>query len=183
MTETKKKVVRKTTTKNTAPKEEVKKEIISARKKRIEIDRNEMIPCRSVTNGALIYISDRTRARYLWREYGTVLYIDMGELLDMRASQPVFLNDVLFVIDDEEAAEYLGLTRKYESLGGLDDLDAFFKQSYDELREVIPKLPKGIKHTLATRARQLIENKELANANIIDLLEKHLNVELWMFRN
>lgn len=193
MTEKKKADTKKTTTKKVAPakkttatkKTETKKAepktTKPARSKRVVIDRNEMIACRSVTDGTLIYISDRTRARYLWSEFGVAQYIDMGELLDMRASQPKFLNNVQLVVDDEEAAEYLGLTSLYESLVDIDDLDSFYKKSDQELAEILPKLPLGIQQTVATHARKLIESNELSDLNTIRLLDRHLNVDLSKF--
>lgn len=191
MTE-KKTVAKKTTPKKTAAKKvavekvetqevEVVEKAKPVRNKRIEIDRNDMIPCRSVTNGTLVYISDRTKARFLWSEYGVVQYIDMGELLDMRASQPKLLNDVMIVIDDEEAVQYLGLTEKYESLANIDDLDSFFAKSEAEMKKILPKLPNGIKQSIATHARKLIDEGELGDLNKIRILDEHLKTHLKVF--
>lgn len=185
---------KKTITKKTAPKktantkieaqdvevvEEVK--VKPTRAKRVEIDRSEMIPCRSVTNGTLVYISDRTRAKYLWSEYGVVQYIDMGELLDMRASQPKLLNDVFIVIDDEEASQYLGLTQKYESLVDIDNIDTFFTKTEIEMSKILPKLPNGVKQSIAAHARKLIDDGTLGDLNKIRILDDHLKTDLKVF--
>lgn len=185
-----KKTAAKTTTKKVAPKktapkkEESKKDTpkkTPARAKRAEIDRNELIPCRSVTTGTLIHISDRTRARYVWSDFGTRQYIEMGELLDMRASHPKFLSDVQMIVEDEEAVDILGLVHKYETLGDFDTLDDFFEKSADELAEILPNLPKGIKQSLGNRARHLVEEGELDRLGIIRVFEEALNIELRMF--
>lgn len=152
-----------------------------ARAKRVEIDRDELIACRNAVDGSLIYISDQTRQKYNWDSYGRVQYITMGELMVMQGSQPRFLDDVWLIIDDEEAAQYLGLTKRYESLVGLEDLDAFFDLSLKEIEEILPKLPNGLKTTVATRARKLIQEKKLDSGNKIRLLEEKLNIELKMF--
>lgn len=174
-TTTKKVVAKKTIT----PKEVVQE--IPKRTKRIEIDRNEMILCRSMTNGVLIYVSDRTRNRYVWSDFGTVQYIDMGELLDMRASHPKFLNEVQLIVEDDDAVEYLGLTKVYETVADFGDLDEFFNKSTDELSEILEELPSGIKRTIANRARTLIEDGTLDQLNKIKLLEDKLKVDLKMF--
>lgn len=149
--------------------------------KRIEIDHNELIACRNAVDGSLIYISDQTRQKYLWDAYGRVQYLPMGELMTMQGSQPRFLNDVWLIIDDEEAAQYLGLTKLYESLVELENLDSFFNLPIKQMEEILPKLPKGLKTTVATRARKLIEDKSLDSGNKIRLLEDMLNIELKMF--
>lgn len=161
--------------------ETVEETVPQKRTKRAEIDRNEMIPCRSATDGKLLYISDRTRARFVWANFGVTQYVEMGELLDMRASHPKFLDDVRLIVEDEDAVEYLGLTAKYESLDGFDDLDKFFDKTADELAEMVPKLPKGIKDSLASRARKLIEQGTLDSNNKIRILEESLKVDLKLF--
>lgn len=191
MSEEKKTPSKKTATKKnvdkkaTESKQPIKvQETTPKRVKRVEIDRNEMVPVRSVTKGILVYISERTKARYFWHDYDVVQYIDMGELLDMRGHSPKYLNEVQVVIDDEEVAEYLGLTRKYEALVGLENLDDFFMQDNDTLSEIIPKLPKGIKTTLANHARSMVEDQRLDRLNTIELLERKemLNASLSIFR-
>jgi hypothetical protein len=156
-------------------------EVKPTRAKRNEIDHNELIACRNAVDGSLIYVSDQTRQKYLWDSYGRVQYLTMGELMIMQGSQPRFLNDVWLVIDDEEAAQYLGLTNLYESLVELEDLDAFFNLPIKRMGEILPKLPNGLKTAVATRARKLVEDKTLDSGNKIRLLEGHLNVELKMF--
>ena len=162
--------------------EEVKvAETKPTRLKRIEIDHNELIACRNAVDGSLIYVSEQTRQKYLWDAYGRVQYLPMGELMTMQGSQPRFLNDVWLIIDDEEAAQYLGLTKLYESLIELEDLDSFFNLPIKKMEEILPKLPKGLKTTVATRARKLVEDKSLDSGNKIRLLENMLNIELKMF--
>ena len=187
--ETKKAVAKKTAPKK-APtsKSEVKEtEVVETTKetpkraKRVEIDRNEMIPCRSVTDGVLIHISDRTRTRFLWSDYGVVQYVEMGELLDMRASHPKFLNDIQLVVEDDDAVEYLGLTEKYKSIVGFDDLEEFFEKDYDEISVILDKVPVGIKQSIASRARKMIEDGTLDSNNKIKLIEEKLKVDLKMF--
>ena len=148
------------------------------RAKRIEIDRNEMIPCRSTVHGDLIYKSHRTRAKFIWEEFGTTLYLEMGELQDMNGSQRRYLHDGYIVVDDAEAAELLGLTKIYEEVAHIHSLDDLFDKSAEELLVTLPKLPVGMKSTLATKARELIEDGTLDSINKIRAIETVLGVDL-----
>lgn len=185
---------RKRTTKTTQAKKEVepkveaveviqeeKVEVKPKRQKRIEIDRNEMIACRSSVNGLLIYISPRTKEKYLWDDFGAVEYLEMGELMTMKSSSPKFLKDAQLIIDDPEAAEYLGLTEIYDNLIDLDDLDDFFDKDVDEIAKVLPKLPTALKSAIATRARSLVVDGTLESFGKIKIIEKELDVDLLMF--
>lgn len=181
-----KKVAPKAVPKSTIPKEDVVEDVvvedtIPKRKKKIEIDRNEMVACRSTTGGKLIYVSTRSGNKYVWRDYGAVEYIDVGELLTMKSSQPTFLEDVLFVIDDEEAATFLGLDETYENVFQLGDINSFLKKDAKELEEILPKLPAGLKATVAAKAREAMENGTLDSRSIIKLIEDKLDVSLQVF--
>lgn len=151
------------------------------RKKKIEIDRNEMIACRSTTGGKLIYISSRSGDKYIWRDYGAVEYIDMGELLTMKSSQPTFLENVRFVVDDEEAATFLGLDRVYENMIQLDDIKSLFDKPATELGDILSKLPAGLKATVASKAREALENGSLDSRSVIKTIEDKLDVSLQVF--
>ena len=151
------------------------------RQKRKEIDRNELIACRSTTNGRLIYRSPRTQEKFTWSDFGSVEYLEMGELLTMKSSHPKFLNDVQLVIDDEEAADYLGLNKIYDEMLQVDDLDSLFDKTNDELAVILPKLPNGLRKAVSTRARTLVEEDRLDSISKIKLIEQELGVDLQLF--
>lgn len=196
MTETTKKPTTRKRTNSTTKKVEPKKEVESTieeveatpakpqRQKRKEIDRNELIACRSSVNGRLIYISPRSKEKFIWDDFGAVEYVEMGELMTMKSSHPKFLKDVQLIIDDEEAAEYLGMTKIYDEmaqLDDLDDLDDFFDKEPDEIAELLPKLPEGLKKAVGTRARALVEEGLLDRISKIRLIEQELGVDLQLF--
>lgn len=148
------------------------------RVKRVEIDRNEMIPCRSTVHGDLIYISNRTKARFIWEEFGSTLHLEMGELQDMNGSQRKYLQDGYLVVDDLEAAESLGLSKLYESYAHIDNLDELFAMKAEDLLEILTKLPKGMKSTISTKARELVEEGTLETFGQIRAIEEALGIDL-----
>ena len=151
-----------------------------ARAKRIEIDRNELITCRSTVSGRLIYRTGE-KDKIVWSDFGSERELEMGELIRMKGEHPKYLTDMLIVIDDEEAAEYLGLKKLYEDLFELEDLDSLFEKSNKELEDLLPKLPSGLKKTLATHARRLVEERTLDSLSKIRLIEQALGTDLQMF--
>ena len=153
----------------------------TVRRKISDIDRSELVPCRSLVEGLLVYKSARTGMRYVWEEFGSVEFIEYGELVTMRSSSPRFLRDCWIAVEDEDVAEALGLAKEYASASEVMDLDSFFDKKASELEEVVPNLPKGIKDTIATKARKMVEDGSLDSRNKIRVLEEGLNVELKMF--
>lgn len=150
----------------------------TTRKKVKQIDRNEMIPCKNVTDNKVLYISPRTGLRYQWNSYGDIEYIEFGELLTMRSAYPKFLNEPWIIPEDEEVIELLRLSDVYDRLIPLDDLERFFRNQLDDIREAIRKAPNGNKKSLAIKTREMIENETLYDSRIIKLLEKELKIDL-----
>ncbi|PLR72311.1 hypothetical protein [Bacillus sp. UMB0728] len=151
------------------------------RKQKVEIDRNELVSCRNVTDGQLIYKSRKNGLTTVWMNHGDTEYLEVAELLTMKASQPKFLNDVWLVIDDEDVVEFLGLKHIYKNIVDIDDVDSFFDKSPSDMAEALTKLPKGLQDTIGTRARKLIESGELYDTRKISALEEALKIELKMF--
>lgn len=140
---------------------------------------DEMILCRSIVLGGLTYVSKRTGFTYRFDNYGSEQYISYGELINMKASSPCFLNEPWMVVDDNESAiKYLGLEKLYNSLITLDNIDNFLRKPLNEIEEAIDKLPKGVKRTLGEKARKMIEEEKLYDNRIIKLLEKKLKIGL-----
>jgi hypothetical protein len=151
-----------------------------ARKKMKQIDRSEMIPCRSVTNGQLTYISTRTGLMTIWNDFGTVEYLEYGELLTMRASQPKFLNKPWIIVEDEEVIDTIaGLRDMYNKMALIgNDLDEFFKKSPEEIENIIKDLPNGAKGLLASKARVMVENGTLYDLRVIGIIDKYMRTGL-----
>lgn len=149
-------------------------------KKRLEINRDELIPCRC-SMSSLIYVSKRTSEKFEWSEYGDVQYITLGELITMKSTQPRFLKEGWLIVDDEEAIEQLGLSKFYGNLFEIDDIDEFFGLSESEIERILKNMPRGFKNTVAIFARERIESGELDSNRKIKLLEDLLDVDLKIF--
>lgn len=148
--------------------------------KAAKIDQNELIPCRS-TQQKLIYISKRTNETIEWYNFGDVQYVSYGELVTMKATQPRFLKEMWIVIDDEEAINQLGLTKEYQNIFEIDDLDSFFNLSANKMSEILTNMPRGFKTSIAIAARERIQSGVLDSRNAIKVLEEKLDVDLKIF--
>src|SRR5690606_5021100 len=85
------------------------------RKSVTQIDVNELIPVRSLTNNTLVYVSKQSRQEWVWQNYGDVLYISYGELLNMKSHSPAFIYDCMLALEDEEVMEVFNLKDLYEN--------------------------------------------------------------------
>ncbi|MEK5036305.1 hypothetical protein MKY96_33170 [Paenibacillus sp. FSL R7-0302] len=152
------------------------------KKTKVEVDRNQLVECKNVTNGSLTYIS---RNGYVaeWGNFGDVEYLPVSELMTMKASQGRFLNEPWLIIEDEEVAQFLGLKKVYERIVAADEITALFSKSPKEIEEILATAPKGTKDLVADKAREMVANETLYDTRIMKVLDKALNIDLKMFQD
>ena len=143
-----------------------------------QIDPNEMVLVRSVFQGTLCYKSIRTGLKVVWNGYGSEEWISIQELLTMKASNPTFLTKPWLIIDDLDVVEHMGLKDIYNVITEIEDLDAMFTLSINEIKEKIKIAPKGFKDTIADTARKLVLEEKLYDIRVIRMLEEELQIEL-----
>ena len=172
---------KKTTKTDTKKKDDIKEEVKDTPKKRKtvkQIDRNELIPCKNVCDNIVVYVSQRTGLKYRWSNYGDVEYIEFGELITMNSSYPKFLREPWIIPEDEDVIEALNLDKIYEKLIPLDEIEDFFTQPLDNIKNAIKKAPKGNQEALVIRAIKMIKDGTLYDTRIIKLIEDELKVTL-----
>ncbi|HEY8888938.1 MAG TPA: hypothetical protein VIM70_01590 [Clostridium sp.] len=150
------------------------------RKPKIQIDRNELIPCRSATYGGLTYISTRTGTTIVWNDFGTTEDVEYGEILTMRASQPKFLTKPWIIIEDEEVvASIRGLAELYRTISEVgENLEDFFQKTPKKIEEILSKAPNGTRVLIADKAREMIDNGTLYDTRIISVIDKIMHTSL-----
>ncbi|MBG9464217.1 MULTISPECIES: hypothetical protein [Bacillus] len=147
-------------------------------KKKKQINRNQLVSCFNVTSGSLKYISKKTGLETVWSAYGDEEYIEVSELLTMKSSQPKFLTEPWIFIDDEEVVQYLGLSKVYQHIIPIDEVEEFFNLSATDAKDILPKLPRGMKELIADKARKGVESGEFNNLQLLKLLEKELHLDI-----
>lgn len=177
---------RKTTTKTepkaTAEKVETQEEVkevevkTSAPKKR-KLNRTDLVPIMNYTTGQLVYES-RTGQTWYFTEFGDTDEIELGELVTMKNSQGRILNDGWLLILDDDAVEYLGLSKKYESLLTPDEIDELFNLSDKKIGDVLEKVSPSAKEVIFNKAKLKMEDGSLNSLSKIKLIEDKLKVEL-----
>lgn len=163
------------------PKKEVKQEQPKEEPKRRvkkQIERNALIPCRSIVYGGLTFKSKKTGAVIVWENYGIVEDVEYQDLQGMKASGSRFLKEPWIIPEDEEVIDALKLREIYDEIVDLEDLEGFFKQSFAQIQESIGKIPDGMKELLKSKAVEMIKKEELNDLRIVKLIDRELNCDL-----
>ena len=151
--------------------------------KAIRIPLDTIIPVVCNTVGGAIYVSKKIMGYQIeWDDIGSVEYMELGELASMRNTDRRFFEDNWIVLEDTEEYtamqlyDFLKVSKYYKNVFTPENIDEIFTYSKDKIIKTISTLSKGLKETIAARARQKLDEDTL-DKNIIDTLETALNIQ------
>lgn len=135
---------------------------------------DDLIPCRSITAGTLLYNGPKSQIPYSWSNEGDISYVEYQDLLAAMVSRSDYIYDPLFLIEDEELLEgskWKAVRELYEGLYDHEDVQAILDLPVRQFTQVFSTLPLGIKNTIKSKvASQLQEGTfdSLSKVKIID---------------
>ena len=151
--------------------------------KAIRIPLDTIVPVICNTVGGAIYTSKKIMGYQIeWDDIGSVEYMELGELASMRNTDRRFFEDNWIVLEDTEEYtamqlyDFLKVSKYYKNVFTPENIDEIFAYPKDKIIKTIPTLSKGLKETIAARARQKLDEDTL-DKNIIDALETALNIQ------
>lgn len=139
---------------------------------------DQIVTVRNGFQGRLVYRSKKTGELFVWDEFGSEQDMELSELKSARSSSKKYFVNNWFMFDDPEIVAYLGMTQYYKFALTINDFDKLFDKKPAEIEEIIEKLSKGQKKSVAYRAKQLIADGAIDSNKLIATLEKCLEVEL-----
>ena len=149
---------------------------------KIPLDTIVPVVCNVV--GGAIYESQKIKGYTVyWDAFGSVEYMELSELVSMRNTSRRFFEDNWIVLGDTDEYtaiqlyEFLKVSKLYENVFTPENIDSIFDLDANSIIKTISTLSKGMKSTIATRAKEKIDAKELDSNNKIEALETALNVK------
>lgn len=145
-----------------------------------EINPTQIITVVNGFQGTLVYISPRTKEKFVWDEFGAEQEMELRELRNAKSSAKAFFinNWFMFKEEDKWVIDYLGLNQFYSNSIDVEDFDELFEKSPSEIIDIINHLSEGQKKSLRYRALQLISDKQIDSNKVIDALNTGLNLQL-----
>lgn len=164
--------------------EGVKPFTVNVKKRKIaRIPLDTVVPVICNTVGGAFYSSKRTLGYAVeWEDIGSVEYMELGELSSMRNTDRRFFEDNWIVFDDTEEYtasqlyDFLKVSKYYKNVLTSENIDEVFTYSKDKLIKTLSVLSRGMKQTIAARAKQKLDENTL-DKNIIDILESSLGIQ------
>lgn len=162
--------------------EDVTKPVVKTTKAtRIPLDTMVTVVCNTI--GGATYISKKASGYIVeWEDFGSEEYMELGELVAMRNTDRRFFEDNWIVLEDTDEYdamqlyEFLKVAKYYTNVFTSRNIDELFSYSKDKIAKTISTLSRGMKETIAVRAKQKLDDNTL-DKNIVDTLESALGIQ------
>lgn len=144
------------------------------------LDPKRVIPVVSMVSYPVGYQCKLSPIFLSWDKYGDEHGMTIEEIGMMNSEYSGFIQDPIFMIDDEEFSEVYHLNEKYELIFELEDLTTFFNQRVITIEEKMDKLSSEIRRNLILRTIKMVDGGELNNIGVIKMLKRKygINIEL-----
>lgn len=144
------------------------------------LDPKRVVPVVSMVSYPVGYQCKLSPIFLSWEKYGDEHTMTIEEIGMMNSEYSGFIQDPIFMIDDEEFAEVYNLTDKYELIFELEDLNTFYSQRIILIEEKLDKLSSELRKNLILRTLKMIDNGELNNIGVMKMLKRKygINIEI-----
>ena len=155
--------------------EEVKPVEIPKRKTDADYRPDEMIPCRSVFAGTLIFTGDHTGMSYTFNGIGDRRMIEYQDLKAGMLQQKPSMYKPKFIIEDADLVNdvhWVDIKEVYEKMYDQKDLEKILDLPNPKFREIYTTLPITAKETIITIIATRIENGTFENYNKAKIIDE-----------
>lgn len=153
--------------------------IVESKKTAKTYKKDDVISCKSITNGKLLVTGEKTGILYKWADYGDVEEVEYQDLLFMIRSKKASVYRPRFIIQDAELVEqFKDLGELYESLYSSRDLNDILKLPVTQMKKAINSLPDGAKDAIKGIAASAITSGRYDSVAKIKALDEIFDTHL-----
>lgn len=144
-----------------------------------QYEKEDVIPCKSLTDGLLLVTGERSGILYRWADYGDVEEVEYQDLVYMIRSHKTCITYPSFIIQDEEfVSQHPELKELYNSLYSMKDLTDILNLPVTQMKKAINDLPDGVFETLKGVAASMIMNGTFDSVKKIKVLDEIFDTNL-----
>lgn len=120
---------------------------------------DDLIPCKSLTKGELIYIGKKTGEVYKWTDFDDITEVEYQDLLGLKAKKSDFIYKMMFMVLDEELLQdpkWSDVKSMYDKVYS-DSIDELIEMPLSKFKSVFPNLPEGLKRAMVVEVGTQME--------------------------
>ena len=148
--------------------------------KKSKLHSTDKIPCKSLFRGKLTYISPTNGAKFVWKEYGAIQHIPLGELETMNNVKPAYLAKPYVIILEPTVVEDFNFGDIYKKVASFNKLGEELRgNDVDAVRAKVRDLISvGMRDSVIAEARKQRQDETLVNINMVKMLSKELKTDI-----
>ena len=143
----------------------------------------DLILCKSVTYGKVVYYSSKTDSRYEWANFGDEVEVDYADLQAMHSGKKSYLFKPVFLILDEELYKLWekDLEPIYKDYIGLDRPEVLFDVNDAVFEETLRNSPKPIQDLIKTEASKMVKENRFTSIQKLKVIDEVCGTALLEF--
>lgn len=141
---------------------------------------DDLIPCKSMTKGELIYIGKKTGEIYKWADFGDVTEVEYQDLLGLKAKKSDFIYKMMFMILDDEVLEdpkWADVKGVYDKVYS-DSIEELLAMPINKFKAAFPNLPDGLKKALVVEVSTQMEEGTFDSIQKIKFIDEICKTDL-----
>ncbi len=142
-------------------------------------EKEETIPCKSITNGTLLVTGEKSGILYRWADYGDVEEVEYQDLIYMIRSRRASVYRPRFIIQDKEfLSQHPELNDLYKTLYSTKDLKDILNLPSSQIKRAINQLPDGAYDAIKGLAASMIASGQFDSVKKIKVLDEIFGTNL-----
>jgi hypothetical protein len=136
---------------------------------------DDLILCRSVFPGLLLFTGPKTKNTYTFYAKGDDCYVEYQDLLSAMLTKKRAITAPDIIIEDEELLEdvhWRDVKKTYEKLNKVGDINKLINLPYREFEKQFNILPIGTKKNIMLTVAALVREGEFDSMNKIEVIDK-----------
>lgn len=135
--------------------------------------RDEEVEVRNLTEGLVVYTSQKSGATYKWMGRDEIEIMTVGEVMAMHSQSEKFLKTPWLIVENEDVMVSLGLSTIHQQVADFDDLDEVLALPIHEMKAKLDLLSPTYAAQIAEVIGAKILNGEVRDIYLIRALEEH----------
>ena len=148
-----------------------------------KIEKDDLIPCHSVTPGLLLYNGPKSAIPYSWTAMGDVTYVEYQDLLAAMVMRSDYIFDPLFVIEDEDVLadpKWSEVKRLYDEMEDTGDIMEIINLPVNKFRRALEQSPRGMQNAIKTKVASLIAKNDFDSYQKVKIIDEVCGTELML---
>ena len=163
----------------TVEKTVVEEPVVEKKAEKKHFEQTDGVRVRSITNGLLNVVGQKTGIQYRWFDYGDETEMEYRDLVAEVRSRSASVFDPRFIIDDEDfIAEFPQVKSFYEEEYNIRDLQTILQMTPEKMRSAILELPKSVYPNLKNLVGTQMASGQLDSVKKIKILDEIFGTDL-----